>query len=288
MPDRALASLYIRNEGRAILLDCGEGSQIQIMKLGWGFRCIEAVLLTHYHADHCSGLPGFLLAQAKAGRTEPLPVWGPVGLGRIMDGLRVICPQLPYRLELHEVSGEDAFEAAGLQVQTFPLQHGIPCLGYAFSRQRAPAFLPELARSLEIPVTEWKLLQHGQSIQLHGHTIEPSEVMGPPRAGLSFLYATDTRPTETIVRYGQGTDLMILEGMYGQAEKQEHALKNHHMLYSEAAGLAAQAGTRALVLTHFSTSMEDPAEFLESATGVFPETTCATDGQVFSLRYPAR
>ena len=69
----------IRNEGRAILIDCGEGTQIQIMKLGWGFRCIEAVLLTHYHADHCSGLPGFLLAQAKAGRTEPLPVWGQSG-----------------------------------------------------------------------------------------------------------------------------------------------------------------------------------------------------------------
>ena len=85
---------------------------------------------------------------------------------------------------------------------------------------------------------------------------------------MSFLYASDTRPTETIVRYGQGTDVMILEGTYGQADKQEYTARDYHMLYSEAAGLAAQAGTQILVLTHSSISMEDQTEFLETATEI--------------------
>ena len=80
MPDRALASLYVRVNGKALLVDCGEGTQVQLRKLGWGFRCVDGLLITHYHGDHCSGLPGFLLSLAKAGREEPFHIYGPEGL----------------------------------------------------------------------------------------------------------------------------------------------------------------------------------------------------------------
>ena len=94
LPDRALASLYVRVGGRAVLVDCGEGTQIGIQRLSWGIQCIDAILLTHYHADHCSGLPGMLLAITKAGRTAPLHIYGPIGLERVVAGLRVIAPSL--------------------------------------------------------------------------------------------------------------------------------------------------------------------------------------------------
>ena len=108
---RALASLYVRVQGRAFLLDCGEGTQMEIGRLGWGFLRIEALVLTHYHADHCSGVPGFLLALAKAGKTEPFAIYGPPGLRRVIEGLRVIAPQLPYALELHELPFGEAASA---------------------------------------------------------------------------------------------------------------------------------------------------------------------------------
>ena len=88
MPDRALAALYARVNGRAILIDCGEGTQVGVQKLGWGMQCIDGILISHFHADHCSGLPGMLLALTKAMRTEPLHIYGPVGLTQVVNGLR--------------------------------------------------------------------------------------------------------------------------------------------------------------------------------------------------------
>ena len=289
MPDRALASLYIRVGGKAILLDCGEGTQIGIMRLGWGFRCIDALLLTHFHADHCSGVPGFLLAMAKAGRTEPLDIYGPVGLTQVISGLRVIAPQLPYPLRLHELSRERSnFSAIGLQITAFPLNHGIPCLGYFFSLHRLPAFDPEKARSLHIPLPLWKVLQHGESVEVGGRTVLPEEVRKEERKGLSFLYATDTRPVPDITELGKNCDLMILEGMYGDDDKLPQAHKNHHMLFRESAALASQAQPGELILTHFSTSLEGPEAYLPQALAVFPHTRCATDGMCLTLRFPER
>lgn len=212
LPERALSSLYVRVNGRGLLIDCGEGTQTQMRRLGWGFRCIEAVLITHYHADHCSGLPGFLLSMAKTGRTDALHLWGPPGLERLMNAVRVFCPQLPFPVELHELPLEKAhFTALGMQVTSFPLCHSVPCLGFHFSLSRTAPFMPELARALDVPLSCWKALQQGASVQLpDGRMILPEQVTGKPRPGLSFLYATDTRPSEEIIRLGQGTDLLIL------------------------------------------------------------------------------
>ena len=131
LPDRALSSLDLRVNGRCLLIDCGEGTQTQLRRLGWGFRCIDAVFITHYHADHCGGLPGFLLSMAKTGRTEPLAIYGPPGLDRLLSAVRFFCPQLPYPVELHELPlAESRFRVLGLDVTAFPLNHGVPCLGF--------------------------------------------------------------------------------------------------------------------------------------------------------------
>ena len=103
LADRALSSLYIREDGRSLLIDCGEGTQVGIRKLGWGFRCLEGLLLTHFHGDHCTGLPGLLLSLEKAGKDEPFHIWGPRGLKRIVEGLCVIVPPLSFPVLLHEL-----------------------------------------------------------------------------------------------------------------------------------------------------------------------------------------
>ena len=286
LPTRALASLYVRVNGRALLIDCGENTQTEIRRLGWGFRCIDAVLLTHYHGDHCSGLPGFLMSLGKAGRTEPLHLYGPTGLSQVLNGLCVIMPRQPYPIYLHEYAEPFAFRELGMDIRCFRLDHGVPCYGYRLSLPRSGAFQPEKAKALGVPVTLWKQLKAGETVTAEGRTVRPEDVTGGERPGISFVYATDTRPVDAIAEAGAGTQLMILEGMYGDASKKPQALKNKHMLYEEAAALAKRAGTERLLLTHFSTSVEEPEAFLPAAQAVFPETACACDGMTLTLRYP--
>ena len=288
MPDRALSSLYVRVRGRLLLIDCGEGTQTGVRKAGWGFVHVDAILLTHFHADHCGGLPGFLLSMAKTPRTEPVHIYGPEGLRQVVSGLCVVCPPMPFPVILHELRGEETFEAIGLKVTCFPVHHSVPCLGYRFELPRAGAFDPEKARALNVPLPLWRLLQQGEAVEIEGQRVEPRQVMGEPRKGLSFLFATDTRPVPAIVKHGREVDMMFLEGMYGKDDKRPQALKNRHMLFAEAAELARQADAKALTLTHFSTSVDEPEAFLPTAQAIFPKTTCATDGMCVTLRYEGR
>ncbi len=290
LADRALSALYVRQNGRAMLIDCGEGTQVGIRKLGWGFRCIEDVLLTHYHGDHCTGLPGLLLSLEKAGKAEALHLWGPKGLKRVVEGLCVIVPPLSYPVLLHELPPEGReIEAIGLQIRAFPVDHGgIPCFGYRMTLPRKNAFSPEKAKALGIPVTEWKKLQDGDTIQAGGRKVLPEEVTGTPRKGITVVFSTDTRPCETLRRYTKDADLLILEGMYAEEEKMPQALKNHHMLFREAAEIAREAAPGALMLTHFSTSLEDPDSYLDDVRAVFEKTWTAKDGETVTLRYPVK
>lgn len=284
LPDRGLTACYLRVRGRGLLIDCGEGTQTAIRRLGWGFRCIDGMLITHYHGDHCGGLPGFLLSLGKAERREPFHIWGYTGLKAIVEGLRVVAPVLPFPVVLHEFSGERVeLSMIGLEITGFRLDHGVPCYGWRLELPRQGAFQPQRAKALGVPVRDWKRLQAGETV----NGVTPEQVMGSPRQGIRLLYATDTRPTPDIVRYGRGADLMILEGMYGDETKRAQAEKNRHMLFAEAATLAREAGAKRLLLTHFSNCIDDPQAYLPLAQAIFPATEAAMDGQCLTIHYPA-
>ena len=284
LPDRALTSLYVRNEGRAVLIDCGEGTQMAIRRAGLRFKPIEAILITHFHADHISGLPGLLLTLGNEGRTEGIRIYGPVGLERVVNALRIIVGELPYEIEYRELkTGEEAvFSCGGMEAVAFPLDHGMPCFGYRLERSRPGRFDPIRAKERGIPVQLWSRLQKGESLE--GYV--PEDVLGDPRQGLRVLYATDSRPVEAIVRLGSGADLLILEGMFGQPEKLERAKEARHMLMQEAARMAAEAGAKQLWLTHFSPANPEPELFLEELQNIFPDTVVGTDGMMTQLRFP--
>ena len=284
LPDRALTSLYVCNNGRAVLIDCGEGTQTAVRRAGRKFSRIEAILITHFHADHMSGLPGLLLTLGLEGRTEPLDMYGPVGLEYTVSSLRVIAAELTYDIRFHEIDTEAepfSFSCAGLDAVAFPVDHGMPCLGYRFELARKPKFDTNRAKEKGIPTKFWGKLQGGQSVG----GFEPSDVLGEPRKGISFLYATDTRPVPEIELYGKNADLMILEGMFGDGEKQERAEETHHMMMWEAAKIARDSEASELWLTHYSPAMAKPAEYSEMLSGIFENTVICEDGHSAALSF---
>ena len=286
LPYRWLTSLMIRYNGSSLLIDCGEGTQITMKQRGWSANPIDVICFTHYHADHISGLPGLLLDMANSDRTEPVTLIGPKGLERVVSGLRVIAPELPFEVKLTEFSGEgESFELFGYRLKSFKVNHSVTCYGYTFEIDRAGRFDKDAAVANNIPLEFWSRLQNGETIVSDDVTYEPSMVMGPDRKGIKVTYCTDTRPVPAITENAAGSDLCILEGMYGEAEDAPKALKKKHMTMQEAAAIAAQAGVRELWLTHFSPSMGRAKKYETEIKEIFPSSLIPKDGETRELNF---
>lgn len=286
LPGRWLSSVLLRCGSNLVLFDCGEGTQVPWKSLGWGFRQLGAICLTHMHADHVAGLPGVLFMVAHAGRTEPLALYGPPGTTYVVEGLRRIAQDLPFPIEIHELRGEQRFDLpGGLHGSCTPAAHGIPCLAYRVELERRPAFQAEKAQELGLPVQLWSRLQRGETLEYEGQTVKPEQVLGPPRRGISLAFITDTRPTPALSAFAHEVDLLICESMYDSPEDLPLARSNAHMLAEESAGIAKAAAAHSLVLTHFSPKINDPSHAEKAARRVFPNTRAARDGMVISLEF---
>ncbi len=286
LPNRWLTSMVARYNGRMLLVDCGEGTQITLKLQGWGFKAIELICFTHYHADHISGLPGILLAIANSGRTENITIIGPIGLKRIVEGLMVITPELPFNINYIEIPiNKDICYNNEYIIKSIPVDHLIPCVAYRLDILRKGKFNVEIAKTNQIPQILWRVLQNGESVTYEGKLYTPDMVLGEQRKGLSVTYCTDSRPNDNIVELAKNSDLFICEGMYGEDEKIDKALQNKHMLFSEAANLAKSANVSKLWLTHFSPSLNTPEEFLDIPQKIFENTYIGYDRMTTTLRF---
>ena len=289
LPYRYLTSLMLRYNGKGILVDCGEGTQVALRKKGWSPKPVDVILFTHYHADHISGLPGMLLTMGNAERTEPVLMAGPKGLSRIVNSLRVIAPELPFEIQFLELSErEQTFDLPGekdFHIHAFRVSHNVPCYGFAFELDRAGRFDAARAQAQGIPLKLWSRLQKGETIETEEGTYTPDMVLGPPRKGLKLVYSTDTRPCESIVKYASGADLLICEGMYGEPDKAEKAREHKHMTFTEAARIARKAAPKQMWLTHYSPSLIRPEEYLDPVRSIFPESIAARDGRTTTLAF---
>lgn len=286
LPSRWLTSLMTRYNGSNLLVDCGEGTQIAIKEKGWNYKPIDVICFTHFHADHISGLPGILLAMGNAERTKPLTLVGPKGLERVVNSLRVIAPELPFSLKFIELHDAEAnMELCGYHIKAFRVNHNIVCYGYTIEIPRAGRFQPEQAKEHGIPQRYWSLLQKGQTVDCEeGHFI-PDMVMGPPRKGIKLTYTTDTRPTESILRNAEKSDLFICEGMYAEKDKLKKAKQYKHMTFYEAAQLAREADVRELWLTHFSPSLIHGESYMDEVRKIFSHAYLGKDGKTVELDF---
>ncbi|HBY20619.1 MAG: ribonuclease Z [Clostridiales bacterium GWE2_32_10] len=287
LPNRWLSSMLIRFNGKMILVDCGEGTQITLKMLGWGFKNINTICFTHYHADHISGLPGMLLTLGNAERTEPLTLVGPVGLEKVVNALRTIANELPYEIYYKEIDNENVHELIldGYTLKTCGAKHGVSCLAYSIETERTGKFDLDKALELKLPRNFWGLLQHGQEVVYDDKVYLPSMVMGERRKGFKITYCTDSRPTNDITLFAKNADLFICEGMYAEKDKEDKAKERKHMMFYEAANMAKEASVKELWLTHYSPSLTNPKEYLHVAKEIFENTKAGYDRIVKSFVY---
>lgn len=284
LPNRWLTSMMARYNGSSLLIDCGEGTQIAIKEKGWTFKPIDVICFTHYHADHISGLPGLLLTMGNADREDPLLLVGPQGLERVVEALRVIAPELPFELKYKELSEQvEKFEVEGMNITAFRVNHNIVCYGYSVEIERAGKFQTEKAQALEIPLKAWNRLQKNEQVEMEGKIYTPDMVLGSPRKGLKVTYCTDTRPTKQIVQEAKDSDLLIIEGMYGEPEKAAKARKYKHMTFYEAAEIAKEAQVKEMWLTHFSPSLVRPESYMKDVQAIFSKSQLGKDGKTIEL-----
>ncbi len=286
LPYRWLTAMMARYNGKSILIDCGEGTQIALKEKGWSPKPIDIICFTHYHADHISGLPGMLLTMGNAERTEPLLLIGPKGLQKVVSALRCIAPELPFEIQCKEIEEkEQVFSFDGFRIETFKVNHNVTCYGYSIVVDRIGKFSVENAVANGIEKKYWSRLQKGEIIEADGRVFTPQMVLGADRKGLKVTYCTDTRPTESIVKNATGADLFICEGMYGEPDKAKKAREYKHMTFYEAAELAKQADVKSMWLTHYSPSLMKPEQFMKDVKAIFPHAEAGKDGKTVDLLF---
>jgi ribonuclease Z len=278
---RNLSGLFLKRGGDAFLVDCGEGTQRQMIRFGTGFS-LRAVLFTHFHADHYLGIIGMLRTFAMQNVPGPLTLYGPRPAAALLpQALHLGIEQLGYPLEIVELAPGEALRGDGYRIEAFATHHRAPSLGYALVEDARPGKF-DLERAGALGVAAGPLfgrLQRGEAVTLPGgRTVRPEDVLGPPRPGRRVVVSGDTRPCETTTAAAEGADLLVHESTFGD-EEAARAVETTHSTAREAARVAREAGARRLVMTHLSNRYDtDPGTLLRQAQVEHEASEVAEDG----------
>ncbi len=269
---RGLPSYLVRHGGSRILVDCGEGTQRQLVK-STGLVDLDAVFITHFHADHWLGLPGLLKTFDLRERDRPLQVYGPEGIERIMKFARDAAGDTRYGVEITTLTGGDVVELPELYVSPFEVKHRGSSVGYAFYEDARPGRVDvDKARALGIePGPDLGRIQSGETV----NGVNPDEVLGPQRAGRKLVLSGDTAPNESLQIAAHGADVLVHEATFLQ-EEADRAAEKAHSTALQAAECAESAGVKLLALTHIS-SRYFGREIEEEARSLFAESYVPKD-----------
>ena len=286
---RGLSAQIVKHDEYRFLIDCGEGTQRQILQSGIGFKQLGRILLTHGHLDHILGLGGLMSTFMRWEAIEELEIFG--GKNAI-DRVRTLINDVvlrgatpPMSLHYREIGPGVLFETDDFSVTAFPVTHrGPDCLGYLFEEKARRPFLPEQATLLGVPFgSERRQLVEGQSITLaDGSIVNPNDVLGPLQRGTKLMVVGDTGRTDDLLQVALGADALVIESTYLD-EESDMARQFSHMTARGAAELAVKAGVKQLILTHISRRYREK-DVLAEAQSVFPNVVVARDFDSFSVK----
>jgi ribonuclease Z len=276
-PERGLSATLVKRGSERVLVDCGEGTQRQLMRAGVGINQIGWVALTHLHADHYLGLPGMLKTWELWGREEPVHVYGPKGLASMVSLFKRIIGMTSFPVEYHQVEPGERVMMDGWWMEALQTDHRVASVGWLFQEPERPGrFDAATATALGVtPGPDFGALQHGCAVQGSAGWVQPQQVLGPPRPGRKVVVTGDTRPCAAVAHAAQGADLLVHDATFAQ-EAEERARETYHRTAAEAAQLAKAAGVKLLALTHIS-FRHSARELLAEAQAVMKDVVLPHD-----------
>src|SRR3954447_7381648 len=280
---RGLPAILLRAGGERILLDCGEGTQQQLLR-STGLPELDAIFISHYHLDHWLGLVGMLKTFDLRARERPLAIHGPPGLKALFGTLRTVIGRTAYPLALVELEPYEEIRFDGFSIGSFPVRHRVEAYGYAFVEDDRPGRFDADA-ALRLGVAEgpdFGRLQHGETVG----GVTPEQVVGDPRPGRKIVLSGDTAPCQAVEVLAHGADVLVHESTF-LSDERARASDTGHSTAAQAAEIARDAGVRLLALTHLSTRYF-PRDVRDEARAIFPETVVPRDFDAIDVPFPER
>ena len=282
------SSQIVELREKLFMIDCGEGTQIQLRRSRIHFSKIIAVFISHLHGDHCFGLPGMISTFGMTGRTAPLHIYAPAAFEPILEQtLSFFCQGLEFKVVFHAVDttqNKVVYEDRSLTVETIPLQHRIDCCGYLF---REKPILPHIRRDMidfyKIPISQINNIKAGADwVTAEGEVIANSRLATPAEPARSYAYCSDTRYIKTLHELVKGVSTLYHESTYS-AEDAERARLYWHSTSQDAAKVARDASVGKLLLGHFSARYNNESQLLEEAKEIFPNSYLTCEGATFDI-----
>lgn len=273
--------------GEVLLMDCGEGTQLQMQRFGVKWKNVHHIFISHLHGDHYFGLPGLINSMSLLGRTAPLHIYAPKGLKPILDAiLDVANTVLCYPMHFHELpAGEGLLvDTDTFTVATFPVQHGIECHGFAVTtKTRGRRILPEKCEQYGIEPESFERLKQGRDhVKENGEVVRNEWVTEKGPLPKKYAYCADTSYTESYIHFIEDADAIYHEATYLEQDI-EKATARFHSTAIQAATLAKKAHVRKLILGHFSSKYKELEPFKEEAASIFPDVIIGIEGMVYDL-----
>lgn len=291
LPYRHLTSVLLRRDGDLFLFDGGEGTQVSLKRLNLKWKKINAIFVSHTHADHVTGLPGIMMLSSQVDRTEPLYIYGPPKIAEYIETSRkVLDMYINYPVVVKEITAPCVVhEEKDFIIRAFPLNHTKVCVGYTLEEKDRPGeFNPEKAKELNVPCGPlWSKLQNGETVEASdGTLVKPEDILGKPRKGRKFSYVTDTAYMDSIAQEVKNSDLLVCEGMFERALI-DQAKEKKHMTSSQAAMIARDSNSKKMCLIHYSPRYTDKELGIleEEAKEIYPGTILSKDRMRFEIPF---
>ena len=282
------SSQVIRIGNKQFMIDCGEGTQLQLRRNHINFSFINHIFISHLHGDHSFGLIGLISTFGLLGRTAPLHIYADAMLEKVMKPqLDFYCKDIKYPLFFHSIDASKhsvIYEDNTITVETLPLNHRMPCCGFLFrEKPKRRHLIGDVANFYNIPIYQRQSIKDGADYTTPDGTVIPnSKLTREADPSRSYAYCSDTRPCPQICGYLKDVDLLYHEATFAESEK-ERAKVTHHSTAKEAAEIALTAGVKRLLLGHYSSRYDDEKQLQSEASEIFPVTECANEGMVVNI-----